>query len=35
MYFTIGIFVALIFPLMFFQYLALYRYGFKAPEIWN
>lgn len=29
------VFAIIVFPLMYFQYLALYRYGFKSEEIWG
>jgi hypothetical protein len=34
MYFTVGLVAVIIFPLMIIQYLALYKYSFKSPEIW-
>lgn len=33
-YFTVGLMAVIILPLMFIQYLALYKYSFKSPEIW-
>ncbi len=34
LYITIGFTAAIGLPIMFFQYLALYRYGFRSQEIW-
>lgn len=34
LYLTIGITAAIALPIMFFQYLALFRYGFKSQELW-
>jgi hypothetical protein len=34
MYVTAGLTAVIFFPLMFFQYLALYKYSFKSPEVW-
>lgn len=35
LYFTIGLTAVIILPIMYFQYLALYKYSFRSPEIWN
>ncbi len=35
MYFTVGFVAVVAIPLLYFQYLALYKYGFKSPEIWQ
>lgn len=35
MYFTLVLMAVLILPMMYFQYLGLYRYGYNAPEIWE
>jgi len=35
MLFTAGLMAAIILPLVFCQYLALYGYSFKSPEIWQ
>jgi hypothetical protein len=35
MYLVFGGMLAIILPLMFFQYLALYKYCFKSPQIWD
>jgi hypothetical protein len=34
LYFVIGLIVVFALPLMFFQYLALYKYRFKSDSIW-
>lgn len=33
--FTLGMLVIVVGPLLFFQYLALYNYGFKSRNIWR
>ena len=35
MYFTAGLSLVIGIPFMFLQYLALYKYGSKSPEIWQ
>jgi hypothetical protein len=35
MYILVGVMIVLILPAAFFQYLAMYRYAFKAAEIWR
>ena len=34
-YFMVSLMAVIVLPLMFFQYLALYKYSFKSPEIWQ
>ena len=35
LYFTFGLVVVIGIPLAIFQYLALYKYSFRSPEIWR
>lgn len=35
LYVYIALFVLIVLPLIIFQYLALYNYTFKSPEIWS
>jgi hypothetical protein len=35
LYFSIGLIVVIGIPLALFQYLALYKYSFRSPEIWR
>ena len=35
MYFSLALIALLLIPLMFFQYLALYKYGFRSADIWG
>ena len=35
MYFVMGVFAVVFLPLMYFQYLALFRYAFRADEVWK
>ncbi len=35
MYIVLGVIAIIVFPIVFFQYMALYKYGFKSEDIWG